>query len=537
MLRELHIENVAVIERADLELGPGLNILTGETGAGKSILVDAMHAILGARASRELVRTGAEKAVVCATFDPDPCRDWCEENEIECDDELIIRRQITAEGKTSCRVCGVPVTTAQLRTLGALLLDIHGQNDGQHLLDEREHLRRFSQVLDLVNRYYVKDVNQGELLDGALKGMLQGLDPHSTFMTPEEHKEMQETTSGEFTGIGIEITVENGQVTVVTPIEDTPAYRAGLQSGDVILTINGQPTQELSLQDVVSRIRGPKGTEVELGILHSTSKSPKTIRVKREAIPLVSVKSKPLEDGYYWIRLTRFSGRTDEDLRDALKKATRECAKTGGLKGIVLDLRNNPGGLLDQAVSVSDMFLSKGTIVSIQGRGPVPERIYEAKDQAGDIDVPVVVIINAGSASASEIVAGALRDQKRALIIGERSFGKGSVQNIIPLSDGSALKLTVALYYTPSGSSIQAEGIVPDLEIPFERPREEDADEPRILLREQNLSGHLENADGGKKATSSKKRDDAAEQLARDNQLRMALQLVKGLPRIQEIRR
>lgn len=403
--------------------------------------------------------------------------------------------------------------------------------------EDFEALRRFSQVLDLVNRYYVKDVNQGELLDGALKGMLQGLDPHSTFMTPEEHKEMQETTSGEFTGIGIEITVENGQVTVVTPIEDTPAYRAGLQSGDVILTINGQPTQELGLQDVVSRIRGPKGTEVELGILHSSSKSPKTIRVKREAIPLVSVKSKPLEDGYYWIRLTRFSGRTDEDLRDALKKATRECAKTGGLKGIVLDLRNNPGGLLDQAVSVSDMFLSKGTIVSIQGRGPVPERIYEAKDQAGDIDVPVVVIINAGSASASEIVAGALRDQKRALIIGERSFGKGSVQNIIPLSDGSALKLTVALYYTPSGSSIQAEGIVPDLEIPFERPHEEDADEPRILLREQNLSGHLENADGGKKATGSKKRDDAVEQLARDNQLRMALQLVKGLPRIQEIRR
>ena len=246
--------------------------------------------------------------------------------------------------------------------------------DKDKVEEDFEALRRFSQVLDLVNRYYVKDVNQGELLDGALKGMLQGLDPHSTFMTPEEHKEMQETTSGEFTGIGIEITVENGQVTVVTPIEDTPAYRAGLQSGDVILTINGQPTQELSLQDVVSRIRGPKGTEVELGILHSTSKSPKTIRVKREAIPLVSVKSKPLEDGYYWIRLTRFSGRTDEDLRDALKKATRECAKTGGLKGIVLDLRNNPGGLLDQAVSVSDMFLSKGTIVSIQGRGQGPGR-------------------------------------------------------------------------------------------------------------------------------------------------------------------
>ena len=399
-----------------------------------------------------------------------------------------------------------------------------------------EDLRRFSQVLDLVERNYVKDVSRADLINGALKGMLSALDPHSTFMTPEEYKEMHENTAGEFFGVGIEMTLENGQVTVLTPIDDTPAFRAGVQPGDLILSINGQPTQELSLSEVASPIRGPKGTEVELTLLRTNSKTPHTVRIVRDAIPLVSVKSRKLEDGYYWVRLSRFAEPTSEELRKALAQAVKD-SKKDGLRGIVLDLRNNPGGLLDQAVSVSDMFLSKGTIVSIQGRGPVPERIYEAKDQAGDIDVPVVVIINAGSASASEIVAGALRDQKRALIIGERSFGKGSVQNIIPLSDGSALKLTVALYYTPSGSSIQAEGIVPDLEIPFERPREEDADEPRILLREQNLSGHLENADGGKKATSSKKRDDAAEQLARDNQLRMALQLVKGLPRIQEIRR
>ena len=243
-------------------------------------------------------------------------------------------------------------------------------------------LKRFSQVLDLVERYYVRDVTQGDLINGAVKGMLQGLDPHSTFMNAEEYKEMQETTSGEFFGIGIEISMENGQVTVVTPIEDTPAYRAGLKSGDIILSINGQPAQELSLQEVVSRIRGPKGSEVELAILHSDAKAPQTVRLVRDAIPLISVKSKKLEDGYYWIRLTRFSERTTEELRDALKAAEKETKNSGGIKGIVLDLRNNPGGLLDQAVSVSDTFLDKGVIVSIKGRRDNTDRVYEAKSRA-----------------------------------------------------------------------------------------------------------------------------------------------------------
>ncbi|MDR2055515.1 MAG: S41 family peptidase [Desulfovibrio sp.] len=396
-------------------------------------------------------------------------------------------------------------------------------------------LKRFSQVLDLVERHYVKEVTQTELVNSSVKGMLQGLDPHSNFLTPEEFKEMQQNTSGEFFGVGIEISLENGQVVVVTPIEDTPAFRAGLQTGDVILSINGQAAQELSLQEVVSRIRGPKGTEVELTILHSNSKTPQTLRIVRDAIPLISVKSKKLEDGYYWIRLTRFSERTTEELKDSLKAAEKESRKEAGLKGIVLDLRNNPGGLLDQAVSVSDVFLEQGAIVSIKGRDEKRGHVYEAARQADDVHVPTVALINAGSASASEIVAGALRDQKRALILGERSFGKGSVQKIIPLPDGAGLKLTVALYYTPSGSSIQAEGIVPDMEVPFESQRADDKDNPRFQIREQTLNRHLENA-GNKKSEDKDKSAEIRDQLARDNQLRMALQLVRTLPKIQEIK-
>jgi carboxyl-terminal processing protease len=396
-------------------------------------------------------------------------------------------------------------------------------------------LRRFSQVLDLVERHYVREVTQTELVNSSVKGMLQGLDPHSNFLTPEEFKEMQQNTSGEFFGVGIEISLENGQVVVVTPIEDTPAFRAGLQTGDIILSINGQAAQELSLQEVVSRIRGPKGTEVELTILHSDSKAPQTLRIVRDAIPLISVKSKKLEDGYYWLRLTRFSERTTEELKDSLKAAEKESGKEGGLRGIVLDLRNNPGGLLDQAVSVSDIFLEQGAIVSIKSRDEKRGHVYEAARQADDVHVPTVALINAGSASASEIVAGALRDQKRALILGERSFGKGSVQKIIPLPDGAGLKLTVALYYTPNGNSIQAEGIAPDMEVPFESQRADDKDNQRFQIREQTLNRHLENA-RNKKSESKDKPAEVKEQLARDNQLRMALQMVKTLPKMREIK-
>ena len=240
-----------------------------------------------------------------------------------------------------------------LRVLIAALV-IFGIQTPSHAAEENkfDSLKRFSQVLDMVERHYVRETPRKDLLNGAIKGMLQGLDPHSTFMTEQEYKEMQETTTGEFSGIGVEISMENGQVTVVSPIEDTPAFRMGIQPGDIILGINGQPTQELSLQEVVSRIRGPKGSEVELSILHNDVTTPQTVHIVRDAIPLISVKSKELENGIYWLRLTRFSERTTQELHDALKAAVKK-----GLKGVVLDLRNNPGGLVDQAVGVADTFL------------------------------------------------------------------------------------------------------------------------------------------------------------------------------------
>jgi carboxyl-terminal processing protease len=372
--------------------------------------------------------------------------------------------------------------------------------------------------------------------------MLQALDPHSTMLSPSEYKEMQENTSGEFVGVGIEISQENSQLIIVAPIEDTPGHKAGLKPGDFILAINGETTLDMSMQEAVSRIRGPKGTEVELTVMHRDAKSPRTVRITRDTIPLLSVKSKVLEDGYHWLRLTRFNSRTTDELHDALK----EAGKKGAIKGIVLDLRNNPGGVLEQAVSVSDTFLKSGDIVSIRGRNNEKLRDYNAKPPTTDVYAPMVVLINSGPASASEIVAGALGDQKRALILGERSFGKGSVQNIIELSDGSGLKLTVALYYTPSGRSIQAEGIQPDIEIPFEAPRDAEGDgkkPTRIMSREKDLTRHLETnstlpgkPDGAKDAAAqTNKESEAKEQLFKDNQLRMALQFVKNLPKMREL--
>ncbi len=400
--------------------------------------------------------------------------------------------------------------------------------------NDYESLRRFSQILDMVEQYYVNDVSQKELLDGALKGMLQNLDPHSTLMTAKEFQEMQENTSGEFFGVGVEITMENGQVIVVSPIEDTPGHKAGLRAGDSIIAVDGQYTMEMSLTEVVSKMRGKRGTMVELQVIHKNDSRPVTMKIKRDAIPLISVKSRELEPGYWWIRLTRFSGHTAQDLADALKKAQ----KKGEVRGIVLDLRNNPGGLLDQSIDVADQFLKEGIIVSMRGRDSSSERTFKAHADPGDVESPMVVLVNSGSASASEIVEGGARETKSALILGERTFGKGSVQNLIPLADGAGLKLTVARYYTPSGKSIQAEGISPDFEVAWEPPRE-DSREPALLLREKDLRGHLEQKKDEaeeKNGKASGEDEETGAMLDRDNQLRLALQFVKTLPVLKELR-
>jgi carboxyl-terminal processing protease len=398
--------------------------------------------------------------------------------------------------------------------------------------DQFEALKTFSQVLDLVESNYVKPVTKKELIDNSIKGMLEELDPHSTYLSPEDFKDMQVDTAGKFSGIGIEISMDQGRIIVVSPIEDTPAYKAGLLAGDIILEIDGESTQDMTLMDAVKLIRGEKGTSVTLLILHKDSNKPVEVAIVRGTIPIVNVKTQSLEDGYLYLRLTKFQESSTKNLREAIA----EYRKKHTLKGIVFDLRNNPGGLLNQAVSVADTFLEDGTIVYIQGRNQADRKDFYATKNAGDVKVPMVTLINAGSASASEIVAGALQDRKRSLIVGERSFGKGSVQQIIPLSDGSGIKLTTALYYTPNGRSIQAEGIDPDLRIPFEAPRGDENDlRDRFTLREKDLSGHLEN---GQKTAKRKKDEDAEkakDMLVRDNQLRMALELVKSLPRMKEI--
>ncbi|MFO7717233.1 MAG: S41 family peptidase [Thermodesulfobacteriota bacterium] len=390
-----------------------------------------------------------------------------------------------------------------------------------------ESLKRFSQVIELIEKSYVEDIDREELVTGALKGMLSDLDPHSAYMAPDAFEEMQMETSGEFNGVGIQISMENGRLTVVSPIEDTPAYEAGLQSGDVIMEINGESTQDITMMEAVKKIRGPKGSSVELTILHPEADKPETITVKRDTIPLESVKAEPLGQGYLYLRVTNFQEKTTDDL----KKALDEHADS--LSGAILDLRNNPGGLLPQAVSVADLFLDKGKIVYTEGKVKNAQMDFSAEKQNSDIDVPLIVLINSGSASGSEIVAGALQDHNRAVLLGERSFGKGSVQTVIPLADGAGIKLTTALYYTPDGRSIQAEGIAPDIVVPFVPPPETNGT-ARHIIREKDLTQHLERKDQSEEQ-GVERSEKAKELLQKDNQLRMALQLVKSLPRLQRI--
>lgn len=349
-------------------------------------------------------------------------------------------------------------------------------------------LKIFSDVLELIEKNYVDPVDTADLIHKAIQGMVQSLDPHSALLPPDAFEELQIDTQGEFTGIGIRITMRDGFVTVISPIEGAPAYKAGIKAQDRIIKVDGEATKDL--RSAVMKMRGPKGTDVVVTILREGAAGPMDFKLTRDVIPIESVRALEIKPGYGYVRVTNFRDKTTEDLQDALKKL--ESAKTP-LKGLVLDLRNNPGGLLNQAVEVSDLFLQEGVILSIRGRQNTHTKIFKATPtQAAARDYPMVVLINGGSASASEIVAGALQDHKRALILGTTSFGKGSVQTVESLRDGFGLKFTIARYYTPNGRSIQAKGIEPDIVVPPQVGEQKTSAAEDRLVKEKDLKNHLE---------------------------------------------
>jgi len=407
-------------------------------------------------------------------------------------------------------------------------------------------LKIFNEVLDIVEKNYVEEVKQKKLIDEAVAGMIKSLDPHSSFLTPEQYKELQVDTSGTFGGLGIVIAMQNDQLTVVSPIEDTPAFKAGLQAGDRIVKIDGQITKGMTIQDAVKKMRGPENTKVTLTILRKDMKEPKDYVITRAVIKIKSVKTNMYEGNIGYIRISSFQESTLDELRKALQQVN---GKSSDLKGIVIDVRNNPGGLLDQAVKTSDAFLKTGTIVSTKGRVKAIESKFVAKDDGTEPTVPMVVLVNEGTASASEILAGALQDNGRAVVLGMQTFGKGSVQTVIPLEDGSALKLTTAKYFTPKGRSIQAEGIKPDIVIELVRQADGPETADAQMLREKDLKGHIkgdretekkppekkppekkpaEVTDKDKDQSKDKDKGKEKTDLQRDNQLKSAVDILKS---------
>lgn len=380
-----------------------------------------------------------------------------------------------------------------------------------------EELRLFAEVFDRIKSAYVEPVTDKQLLEDAIRGMLGGLDPHSSYLDAKAYEGLQIHTTGRFGGLGIEVGLQDGFIRVIAPIDDTPAQRAGIQAGDLITKIDDQSTQGFTLSDAVDLMRGPVGTPVNLTIVREGLEKPFEVSLERASINVTSVRQRLLETGYGMIRISQFQNNTAEQLLDSITT----LQELGDLKGIVLDLRNNPGGVLQAAVKVSDAFLSEGLIVYTEGRLPNSELRFNATQETPAGDIPLVVLINAGSASASEIVAGALQDHSRAVIMGTDSFGKGSVQTILPVSSGRGVKLTTARYFTPNGRSIQAEGIRPDVVVEDARLTRLDSEAGQI--RERDLSGHL----SGSTPAAEESADGRLGQ--RDYQLYEALNLLKAL--------
>ncbi len=438
--------------------------------------------------------------------------------------------------------------------------------------DVYRNIELFTEVLRQVEENYVETQDTKKLIEGAIKGMMQSLDPHSTYMTKEEHDDLRVETQGSFTGVGMQITVRDNILTVIAPIEDTPAFKAGIKAGDKIIKIDEKTTIDMTSTEAVKLIRGPKGSSVKITISRKGEDKPLIFHIVRDVIPLQSVRSYRLEHDIGYVRITNFQGNTTDELLDAMDKLEKEKP----VKGLILDLRDNPGGLLTQAIGVSDVFLDSGVIVSTKGRISEQDIVESAIEDETDRNYPLVVIVSGGSASASEIVAGALQDNKRALILGTRTFGKGSVQTILPLSDGSGLRLTTARYYTPSGRSIQVSGIEPDIELEYAPLPEKDEEEISHFLREEDLTNHMVNEEieeedapdildaldqdnkeqkeipekNKKEAPREGEKDEAStdveeekdldtlylERLARDNQVNMAIQVLKSWSVIQQIK-
>ncbi|WP_026223360.1 S41 family peptidase [Methylosarcina fibrata] len=391
-----------------------------------------------------------------------------------------------------------------------------------------EELRTFTEIFGRIKRDYVEPVSDKKLLEDAVRGMLSGLDPHSAYLVPEEYQELKEGTTGQFGGLGIEVTMENGFIKVVSPIDDTPAQRAGIKAGDLIIRLDDQPVKGMSLVDAVKKMRGEPGSAILLTVVREGEETPLKFTLTRAVIKIKSVKSRVLEKNYGYVRISSFQSGTGESLLEAISSLKKENG--GNLKGLVLDLRNNPGGVLNAAVEVSDAFLKSGLIVYTEGRIENSEMRFNASPDDVIEGAAMVVLINAGSASASEIVAGALQDQKRAVIMGEKSFGKGSVQTILPTSNGAAVKLTTARYYTPSGRSIQAEGIEPDIALaPIKLESLEKSEFAPV--KEADLSHHLGNGKEKKDGATKKMDTQESEEILelKDYPVYEALTLLKGI--------
>ncbi len=392
-----------------------------------------------------------------------------------------------------------------------------------------DELKVFTQVFSKIKSDYVEPVEDRKLLKGAIRGMLSGLDPHSSYLDEEAYKDLRIGTTGEFGGLGIEVGMEDSFVKVIAPIDDTPAQRAGVMAGDLIIRLDDTPVKGLSLSDAVKIMRGKPGSDILLTIVREGEEGPIKITITRAVIKVKSVKHRTLDKGYGYLRISQFQARTGENLLDAISDLKKE--NDNDLKGVILDLRNNPGGVLSAAVAVSDAFLTEGMIVYTKGRQEDSQLKFKATPSDMLKGKPVIVLVNGGSASASEIVAGALQDHKRAIIMGKRTFGKGSVQTIMPMGPNTALKMTTARYYTPSGRSIQAEGIEPDIILEDVRVAKVDTSK-FSMIKEADLSGHLENGNGKKQKPAKKDKKGKKEDkslASKDYQLYEALNLLKGM--------